>query len=419
MKKKIHKGVEVNYDSACKISDYKVEKLGFEIYKSDTSVYYPPTTSGDCDKLFSLPFQQLFTNRKIYLLSSNDESAALIQKDTKKEEYVLVDKTFGQKGDNNEYDFSELKNNFLKFLKDNKNNIFEGVKFSNEHLIAKRLGDAGQALAALYLTNSVLVTHDRILVAFALFIGVKHIIHCHPDTDNINTLPLTLYYDKTYGVNEIEIINNLNKKINILKIEDFTEKKNESLDNANKSKNDIEKAVNTAISNSIIVDKDADKYAETSNNNYTMFINTLNKQLIEIVKYKILKQISDHYVDYSSNIKILQDIDSKIDSKIESEKNDTKMIKHLNNKLSILTTLQKIKGQIDNTKVPNLTQPKNISNLKIMRQTSLRQKLLSFIPTNQSDFEKDLELNLTQLIFLKICQMQIDMVLYSMKDSLN
>lgn len=123
----IDKGVEVNYDSAGKISDSDITNKGFNIYRNSTTgmnsgVYYPPMLDDDCTNKKNdwSPFQQFYTNRKIFLLSGTDnKSMCLMEKksEDKKENWILTDKVFGQKGDKNEYDFSKLKDNFLELIK--------------------------------------------------------------------------------------------------------------------------------------------------------------------------------------------------------------------------------------------------------------------------------------------------------------
>lgn len=421
--KYIYKGVEVNYDSAGKKSDEKiisiVDSVGrnIQVMKSDTSVYYPPTLKNMCDLSFSLPYQQFFTDRKIYLLSSNDESAALIQTNTIQDDYVLVDKKFGQKGDKNIYNFSEVKNNFLKFLKGNSSfkGVYEGVKFSEEHLIAKRLGDACQALAALYLTNSVLVTHDRILAAFALFIGVKHVIHCHPKQENDNFNKLTLYYDKIYGANIEELIPNLQSEVGI-KVKSF----NEANVDINKVASDVGMAATASLSavneyfskimndmNTSIINIPSDDNLitnyESLNASYNTFINNCNIQLIQIYEYKLLKQKWINLNNYLNEIKNYINLYNSF-TQIKDEQKEEK-VSNLNLQLSSLTKILKLKSVIeeDEKKQQLNLKPTTVKNLKIYQKPSIfGRKIRSIFAMNESDFEKESKFSIIEKVILEL-----------------
>jgi hypothetical protein len=423
--KYIYKGVEVNYDSAGKTSDNKIsQRYGnkINVMKSDTSVYYPPTLPDMCAKPFSLPYQQFFTDRKIYLLSSNDESAALIET-KKKDNYVLVDKTFGQKGDTNIYNFSELKNNFLKFLKGNSSfkGVYEGVKFTEEHLIAKRLGDACQALAALYLTNAVLVTHDRILVAFALFIGVKHVIHCHPKQENDEFNKLTLYYDKIYGADLNELIPKLQSEV-VIKLKSFINKTDEEKTEDNL---DIKAASDAAVSASTAAASDAaasvNEYFsdlinkmninidsinnvsndyEILNENYTEFINNYYSHFIQIYEYKLLKQKWINLNNYKNELSSYNQL--SID--YQGLNNNNEKVSNLNLQLSSLTKILKLKSVIEEEEKQQITfKLIKIQNLKIYKKPSMYGRIKrSIFALDENDFEKETKISIIEKVIFEL-----------------
>ena len=196
----IYKGVEVNYDPAGKKSDADIRAMGCKVLEGKPYIVYEPITNADCTNIdfeYKSIFQRLSTKSNVKLLiDDNNKSSALIEKSDQPGKYILADKTFAEKGDKNSNDYKELISRFIKFIKGiGSNNLSEPKKFSAEHYLAKRMGDACQAIAALYLPNSILVTYDILLVLFALSIGVKHIIHSHVKVGSEKLL--TLYVDKT------------------------------------------------------------------------------------------------------------------------------------------------------------------------------------------------------------------------------
>jgi hypothetical protein len=414
----IDKGVEVNYDSAGKISDVDITNNGLNIYRNSTNemnsgVYYPPMlVDYDCiNKNDWSPFQQFYTNRKIFLLSGTDnKSMCLMEKksEEKKENWILTDKVFGQKGDKNEYNFSKLKDNFLNLIKKNefnnikKDDLLEGVKFTEEHLIAKRLGDASQALRALYLENSILVTHDRILLAFALFIGVKHIILCKPSGD------LTFYYDKMYSLSKDKVIEKLNLSIAEIK-DDFKD-----VEEFNKKLKEKEKQLIKRIDNikSKFIFPDFDKKnidkknIDEKNKEYTDFINEINSQFINILLYNTLNDNLTIYKSYLTTYNSAVEEEKKAVEE-EEKKNQIMQIMHLNKTLSLYTKLKSFKINLDLDIKLDQT-PIEVKNLKIFKKSSITGRIIrSIIPVSDSEFEKDSKCSIIERIILEYKKLKV------------
>jgi hypothetical protein len=144
-----------------------------------------------CTTSFITPSQLFFTNRKICIQEYKGKAYSLIEKQ-KKNTYYMFDKSFANntltRSDNASYkafldmvkeSFRDGRAQVLDFLRARAENIVKPSKLSSEHYLAKRLGDAGQAIASRQIFNSILVTHDRVLLAFALNIGVPRIVFTH------------------------------------------------------------------------------------------------------------------------------------------------------------------------------------------------------------------------------------------------
>ena len=205
----------------------------------------------------------------------------------------------------------------LTFTNIGKDQLFEGVKFTEEHLIAKRLGDASQALRALYLENSILVTHDRILLAFALFIGVKHIIFCKPSGD------LTFYYDKMYSLDEGEAIIKLNESI--IKIKSEFKDVNVFYKNSILYVNQLNERIYNIKQKFIfptfsknVIDK---KNINQKNNEYTEFINGINLQFINILLYNTLNDNLNIYNSYLTTYYSAVEEEKKVKVEVGDKKN--------------------------------------------------------------------------------------------------
>jgi len=414
----VYKGVEVNYDSAGKKSDKDIidaidgdKKL--KIYGNDprvnTNVYFPPTNMNECDnKIEWLPFQQFFTNRKIYLLSASDNKAmCLIEKKKENDNtdgYVLVDKTFGQKKDIKQYDFLGLFNKYLEYKSSSSNSInvddvSQATKYTEEHLIAKRLGDQGQALRALYLPDSILVTHDRFLLSFALFIGVKHIIFC-----NYNKT-LSLYYDQTAGVEPAVIVDQLKKKISEVKkklvnatdddeIErKVSELKTEKENKASELKTEMDEKAKNLIFPYFTFS--TDNTNTIINTQYTVFINRLNEQLTNILLYNIAKKNYDNYYNYITTLKDAMDEEKNIQSQDDKEK-----ITILTKSFTAYSNLKNIDLTVNTIGKLNI---KNYKDLKLFKYDSIRtflRKFNPFIKQSNSEFENDTRFSIIEFVIL-------------------
>lgn len=281
--------------------------------------------------------------------------------------------------------------------------MLKGVKFTEEHLIAKRLGDASQALRALYLENSILVTHDRILLAFALFIGVKHIILCKPLGD------LTFYYDKMYSLNQDDLIEKLNSSIKKIKSEiiiidnGFILKLKEKLDLLNKRIDEIKSTFIFPYFKNDNIDK---KNIDIKNNEYTEFINKINSQFINILLYNTINYNIDIYNSY------LTTYDSVVKEEAElalavKEEDKIKQIMHLNKILSLYTKLKSFKINLDLDIKLNQTLIK-VNNLKIFKNSSITGRIIrSIIPVSDSQFEKESKCSIIERIILEYKKLKV------------
>jgi hypothetical protein len=145
-----------------------------------------------CQTPFNSPSQLFFTNRKISVQEYEGKAYSLIEKG-QKNQFYMFDKSFANNTlnpfniDGYKAFLNTIKEAFrrekiqtLDFLHASAKNIMTASKGSTEHYLAKRLGDAGQAIASRQIHNSILITHDRVLLAFALNIGVPRIVFTHP-----------------------------------------------------------------------------------------------------------------------------------------------------------------------------------------------------------------------------------------------
>lgn len=414
----VYKGVEVNYDSAGKKSDKDIidandEGSKLEIYGNDprenTNVYFPPTNTDECKNTNDwLPFQQFFTNRNIYLLSASDNKAmCLIEKKKENNEtdgYVLVDKTFGQKKDIKQYDFIGLFNKYLDYKTSSRNpidvdDVSKAIKYTEEHLIAKRLGDQGQALKALYLPDSILVTHDRFLLSFALFIGVKHIIFCNYDKT------LSLYYDETAGVNPELIVENLNVKISEVKKKlvnateemdssEIERKVSELKTEKEREVSELKTEMDKKAENLVFPDFtfSTDNSNTNINTQYTIFINILYEQFTNILLYNIAKNNYDNYNNYNTTLNIAMDEEKKFQTQQDDNYKITILTKSLTS-YSNLKNIDLIENKIGKLNI------KKYRDLKIFKYDSIRNIFRSFNPfIKESEFENETKFSIIENI---------------------
>lgn len=160
----------------------------------------------DCDRPFQTIPQQFFTNRNIRMNEYAQKAFSFIEKETPNH-YYMFDKSFANKTLSvlNKTSFKKCirmiqeavansRDNVLDYLRSKQ--IINPEKGSSEHYLAKRLGDAGQAIASREIHdsvgNSVLVTHDRVLLAFALFIKVPRIVFTHPNNES-REYPISIF----------------------------------------------------------------------------------------------------------------------------------------------------------------------------------------------------------------------------------
>ena len=124
---------------------------------------------------------------------NNEQAAHITINDTDLGKVVLCDKHFAQK--------TSKRQMILKLVKNN-----HASKFSRYHLIAKRLGDAGQALYAKK-SNSVLVT-DRILLAYAILIKIPFIVYSHSRNAENKFFKLSMFISTEKLTDELQLKNN-------------------------------------------------------------------------------------------------------------------------------------------------------------------------------------------------------------------
>lgn len=160
----------------------------------------------ECDTSFQTIAQHFFTNRNIRMNEYAQKAFSFIEKETPNH-YYMFDKSFANKTLSvlNKTSFKKCirmiqeavansRDNVLDYLRSKQ--IITPEKGSSEHYLAKRLGDAGQAIASREIHdsvgNSVLVTHDRVLLAFALFIKVPRIVFTHPNNTS-REYPISIF----------------------------------------------------------------------------------------------------------------------------------------------------------------------------------------------------------------------------------
>lgn len=247
----IYNGAEVQYDPAGKMSSVKSmltknvskDRLSFKVTNELRNNFLKRITikqlqnqgqviskKTNCQDEFTDYKQQFFSNRDI-ILSTIEKNAFAIIKHSTKNKFIVADKKFAEKtngkGMSNalsslvsslkQMDKEKIKSNILKNLYSIKANFIPGKKLSPEHYIAKRLGDAGQALISKDLDNSILVTHDRVLLAFALSIGVPYIVFTHPPhrKNEVKEFPITIFRSQEV-VSDESTIQNLQNDITSL-----------------------------------------------------------------------------------------------------------------------------------------------------------------------------------------------------------
>lgn len=248
----IYNGAEVQYDPAGKMSSVKSmltknvnkDRLSFNVTDELRNNFLKRITikqlqnqgqviskKTNCQEEFTDYKQQFFSNRDIILSTIEKNAFAIIKRSTKNE-FIVADKKFAEKTNGKgmskalsslvsslkQMDKKKIKSNILKNLYSIKANFIPGKKLSPEHYIAKRLGDAGQALISKDLDNSILVTHDRVLLAFALSIGVPYIVFTHPPhrKNKVKEFPITIFRSQEV-VSDESTIQNLQNDITSLK----------------------------------------------------------------------------------------------------------------------------------------------------------------------------------------------------------
>ena len=304
----IYNGPEVKYDPAGKISNIKtsvkkalgrigqsndddrsqriVDQISFTDL-SRNSLHINP--KDDCLTPFESVSQHFFTKRDIFMSHHNKKAYSLIEQN-QPQKYVLADKNFAEKTVGR-FNIRSLRNlinairqimqsanpqNILRQLRERANDIITPTKNTPEHYIAKRLGDAAQAIACQEIDNSILVTHDRLLLAFALSIGVSRIVFTHPskmEGDN-KTYPVSIFQDNRFLDPEIRkrnTINNIKSLFN--KIQEYNIRLGTNLPN------DIKLFTSTIQ----IFNENTNQYADYITNrlgNINILFNNLNEKLI-------------------------------------------------------------------------------------------------------------------------------------------
>jgi len=452
----IYKGVEVNYDPAGKKSNEDIIAMNCSVLEGKTSIIYEPITVSDCaDNNFEYKseFQRLTTKSNVSLFKDdNNNSSALIEKSGLPGEYILADKVFAQKGDKNSNDFKNLISKFINFIKGV--SLSEPKKFSSEHYLAKRMGDACQAIAALYLPNAILVTYDILLVVFALSIGVKHIIHSHVKVDNEKYL--TLYVDNASHKIDNRIINTYNEIISYGKsnlnlfidkspittfnttdnidwtvIEQNIPQINEMINNiyenisknvdilkinsnnfSNESSIQIQTYVNSAPFTDNIININSDK----SNENYKIFVKSLSDVNLHLNNYFLHKNYVDTIEKCMKDIDDIGGLISNFNSSISSSSssssassqglNETSTKEYVENVSKYLSSIKVLDYHLKNpvknfTSIINTNIKPNL--LKIYKNAGFSQrikaKLCSF---DKTEFETDTGYSFLEKIFLDL-----------------
>jgi hypothetical protein len=470
----IYKGVEVNYDPAGKKSDADIIAMGCKVLEGKPSIVYEPITNADCDKNnfeYKSIFQRLSTKSNVKLLiDDNNKSSALIEKSDEPGKYILADKTFAEKGDKNSKNYKDLISRFIKFIKRIGDlSVSEPKKFSAEHYLAKRMGDACQAIAALYLPNSILVTYDILLVLFALSIGVKHIIHSHVKVGSEKLL--TLYVDKTshridnrfantynevlsyYKIAAVDssdiqavLTNNIGEinwneiTTNITKINRMLNAIYDTLqinatslikqhsDKVNESSDQIIEYLNSTEFTTQIINTNSDN----SNDKYKEFIDSLNKVKLYLHNYFLHKNYMDSIQECINDINkfshLISDFNSQSTSSSSSssvsqsppvdEKNTKEYVENVSKYLSSIKVLQSIL----NNPVKSFTSIINTNKLnliKIYKNPSTSQRLKAMICSfNNTEFETNTSYSFLENVFLDLKKYSISVINTSVTDTL-
>lgn len=331
----IYSGPEVLFDPAPKIQEKTLKKKSNgKLVLNDievTSSYIP--SKNDCLNFNENDVNVRFnTNRNIFMFSKKDKKNngySLIESN-KKGKYILADKTFAEKTSSCSGFFKKIMKNIITYIKNNRNsgefsiynllnevkakiepkNILQGEVYSSEHFIAKRLGDAGQAIASRNIPSSFLITHDRILVAFALSIQTPYIVLCHPKVGK-NPKKLTILVNNDY-LNEEMKIENLRKNIRIIQ---------------NRIINYFDKNISENISENI------------SNSNISETINEIKNQLL--IKYNLIKDYIENNINLinTKHTEMYSTLYNLINSFVSFEKS---MVKNINEMYKYYITITRI-----------------------------------------------------------------------------
>ena len=453
----IYKGVEVNYDPAGKKSDADIIEMGCKVLEGKPSIVYEPITNADCDNNnfeYKSIFQRLSTKSNVKLLiDDNNKSSALIEKSGEPGKYILADKTFAEKGDKNSNDYKELISRFINFIK-GIGDLSEPKKFSAEHYLAKRMGDACQAIAALYLPNSILVTYDILLVLFALSIGVKHIIHSHVKVGTEKLL--TLYVDKTShridnrtantynevlsygkinniaGFSDIDAVSTNNigdiewdkiktkiTEINGMVSEIYGTLQQNAVDliethsaNVNESSRQIETYLNSVEFTRPIINTNSDM----SNENYKKFIKSLNDVKLYLHNYFLHKNYVDSIKKCIDDISEFSGLISEFNSSISSsssaasstsqelnEQNTKEYVENVSKYLSSIKVLQSILNNPVKSFTSIINTNIKLNLIKIYKNASTSQRLKAMICSfNNSEFETNTSYSFLENVFLDL-----------------
>ena len=228
-----YNGPEVLYDPASKFS-IKSKKIKDAIKKgaiikfddlNRKETFYP--SKNNCDNYKTNEVNIKFgSNRNITNIILKNNSFVLIKDNNK---YLLCDKKFAEKGTRSSGLFKTLKTQIINLIKNkppslsllqelkkiNDNIIIEPKIFTSEHYLSKRLGDSGQAIVSKNLDDSILVTHDKILLSFGIFIQCPFLVLCHPRS-LITPKKLSIMINKEKISKDVIIENVKNKIENVI-----------------------------------------------------------------------------------------------------------------------------------------------------------------------------------------------------------